>query len=78
MRVSYERLINLGNYNNERIALEDDVQPDETPEQAYQRLRGLVYAMSGLVDPRVLKPKAGEPFPDDPYYKGGHTGNLGL
>jgi hypothetical protein len=55
MRVSYERLINLGNYNNERIALEDDVQPGETPEQACQRLRALVYAISGLVDPRAPK-----------------------
>ena len=56
MRVSYERLINLGNYNNERIALEDDVQPDETPEQAYQRLRTLVHTMAGVPDPKAPKP----------------------
>jgi hypothetical protein len=55
VKVSYERLINLGNYNNERIALEDDVQPDETPEAAYQRLRALVYAMAGLADPKAAK-----------------------
>lgn len=71
MKVSYERLINLGNYNNEQIALEDDVQPDETPEQAYQRLRDLVYKMAGLRDPRapvVNEPKRvpeGLRLPDD-------------
>ena len=56
MKVQYERLFNLGNYNNERIALEDEVGPDETPEAAYQRLRALVYTMAGQTDPRAPKP----------------------
>jgi hypothetical protein len=66
MRVSYERLINLGNYNNERIALEDDVQPGETPTEAYQRLRALVYEMAGQADPRAPKPaRVVSEAPDD-------------
>lgn len=56
MKVSYERLVNLGNYNNERIALEDDVQPDETPEQTYQRLRALAHNFLGVPDPKAPKP----------------------
>lgn len=52
MKVSYERLFNLGNYNNERIVLEDDVQPEESPHEAYQRLRALVYEMAELPDPK--------------------------
>lgn len=56
MKVTYERLFNLGNYNNERIALEDDVQPGETPLEAYQRLRYTVYAMAGKPDPAEPKP----------------------
>ena len=51
MKITYERLVNLGNYNNERVALEDDVQPDETPEQAYARVRRLVYQMLNKPDP---------------------------
>jgi hypothetical protein len=67
MKVTYERLWNLGNYNNERIALEDDVQPNETPEAAYQRVRATVYAMAGKTDPAAprveLAPTPGEvPF----------------
>lgn len=56
MRVTYERLFNLGNFNNERIALEDDVQPGETPIEAYQRLRATVYAMVGKPDPAAPRP----------------------
>lgn len=56
MRVTYERLFNLGNYNNERLAVEDDVLPGETPEEAYRRVRGLVYAMLGRPDPAAPKP----------------------
>lgn len=65
MKVSYERLINLGNYNNERIALEDDVQPGETPQEAYQRLRALVYEMAGQPDPKAPKPRVVHEAPDD-------------
>lgn len=56
MKITYERLFNLGNYNNERIAVEDDVRPDETPEQAYQRLRAELYTMAGRLDPAQPKP----------------------
>lgn len=55
MRVTYERLVNLGNYNNERLSLEDDVAPGETPEQAYQRLCALVHNFLGVPDPRAPK-----------------------
>jgi hypothetical protein len=64
MKVQYERLFNLMNYNNERIALEDDVQPDETPEECYQRIRALVYAMAGQVDPKAPKVQL-NPVQDD-------------
>jgi hypothetical protein len=56
VRVTYERLFNLGNYNNERIALEDEVGSDETPLEAYQRLRAAVYEMAGKPDPAAPKP----------------------
>lgn len=55
MKVTYERLFNLGNYNNERIALEDDVQDGETPQEAYQRLRTAVYQMAGKPDPAAAR-----------------------
>jgi hypothetical protein len=53
VKVTYERLVNLGNYNNERLSLEDDVQPGETPEQAYQRLRATVHGLLGVPDPKA-------------------------
>lgn len=56
MRVTYERLFNLGNYNNERIALEDEVQPGETAFDAYWRLRAELYAMADHPDPVGGKP----------------------
>jgi hypothetical protein len=68
MKVTYERLFNLGNYNNERIALEDDVRDGETPEEAYQRLRSTVYAMAGKPDPaqpKVEVSRAVIDMPDD-------------
>lgn len=65
MRVSYERLVNLGNYNNERLSLEDEVQPGETPEDAYQRIRATVHAFLGIRDPRAPKPAPAAPADDD-------------
>lgn len=68
MKVSYERLWNLGNFNNERIVLEDHVQPGETPEEAYQRIRALVYAMAGQPDPNAPKvPLQPAPADDIPF-----------
>lgn len=67
MRVTYERLFNLGNYNNERIALEDDVQPGETPQEAYQRVRAAVYAMAGRPDPAAPKPVEAKPLTLDDF-----------
>lgn len=52
--ISYERLFNLGNFNNERIALTDEVRPDETPIQAYRRVRTAVYEMAGVPDPDAV------------------------
>ena len=63
MKVTYERLWNLGNYHNERVTLEDDVQPDETPEQAYARIRRLVYKMLNKPDPN---PPFGHLAPGEP------------
>ena len=51
MKITYERLVNLGNFNNERLSLEDDVQPGETPEAAYQRIRATVHGLLGITDP---------------------------
>ncbi len=56
MRVTYERLVNLGNYNNERLGLEDEVQPDETPEQTYARLRTLAHKLLRIRDPHAAVP----------------------
>ena len=61
MQITYERLFNLGNFNNERIGITDDVRPDETPEQAYQRLRTLVYELAQERDPKA--PKATDEIP---------------
>jgi hypothetical protein len=49
--VRYARLVNLGNYENERVELEDTVQPEETFEAAYLRLRLEVHRLAGLSDP---------------------------
>jgi len=49
--VKYARLINLGNYENERIEFEDEVQPGETTEAAYTRVRAWVYAQVNRDDP---------------------------
>jgi hypothetical protein len=42
--VTYAKLFNLGNYENERIELEDQVGPDETNEAALERVRQWVEA----------------------------------
>jgi septal ring factor EnvC (AmiA/AmiB activator) len=41
-KVIYERLYNLGNYENERLSAETQVLPDETPADAYNRARAAV------------------------------------
>lgn len=48
--VTYARLFNLGNYENERIELSDEVGPDETLEQAYARVMAWVYAQKEISD----------------------------
>jgi hypothetical protein len=40
--VHYGKTFNLGNYENERIHLEDDVQPGESTEQAFARVKAWV------------------------------------
>jgi hypothetical protein len=42
VKINYARLYNLGNYENERIEVEDEVGPDETPEAVLKRLAGWV------------------------------------
>jgi hypothetical protein len=37
-KVNYARLYNLGNYENERIEIEADVLPDESPAEVLRRL----------------------------------------
>lgn len=54
--VTYERLFNLGNFNNERISLTDEVRPDETPLGAYLRVRAEVYQMAKQRDPALEFP----------------------
>lgn len=65
MKIVYERLFNLGNYSNERIAVEDETRPDETPVQAYDRLRALVYEMAEERDPAAPKRKPAEAAVED-------------
>lgn len=38
MLITYARLYNLGNYENERIEVADEVGPDESPEETLRRL----------------------------------------
>jgi hypothetical protein len=45
--VEYGKTFNLGNYENERIFLTDDVQPGETQDEAYARVRHWVLAKHG-------------------------------
>lgn len=45
--VEYGKTFNLGNYENERIFLTDDVQPGETADEAYARVRHWVLAKHG-------------------------------
>jgi hypothetical protein len=47
MKITYARLVNLGNYENERIELTDDVHPDETPDQAQAQLNGIADQVRG-------------------------------
>jgi hypothetical protein len=42
VKINYARLYNLGNYENERIEVEDEVGPDETPAEVLRRLAGWV------------------------------------
>ena len=65
MKITYERLVNLGNFNNERLSLEDDVAPGETPEAAYQRVRATVHGLLGIADPKAPKPALATPRPPD-------------
>lgn len=51
MKIVYARLFNLGNYENERVEVEDEVLPGESPHSAYVRIRALVYACAGQRDP---------------------------
>lgn len=43
MKINYARLYNLGNYENERIEVEDESGPDETPEDTLRRLAAWVH-----------------------------------
>ena len=63
MKIAYERLVNLGNYNNERVSLEDDVRPGESPEEAYARLRALAHRLLMIRDPHAKHAEAGEEIP---------------
>lgn len=42
--VEYAKVFNLGNYENERIFFSDEVQPGETPGEAFERVKGWVLA----------------------------------
>lgn len=44
MLIRYARLFNLGNYENERIEVEEEVQPGEKPADTVRRLAAFVAA----------------------------------
>lgn len=64
MRIVYERLFNLGNYENERIIVEDQVREGETPRECYLRVRAELYAMARRADPQGPEEEP-EPAPED-------------
>lgn len=51
MRVTYEKLFNLGNYENERIGIEDELGDGENYETTYLRLRLIVHELGRRADP---------------------------
>jgi hypothetical protein len=40
--IHYERLVNLGNYENEKLGIDVEIEPGETVEEAIQRARAVV------------------------------------
>lgn len=62
MKINYARLYNLGNYENERIEVEDEVRPDETPAETLQRLADWVAAQGEELRQSRRRPR---PAPDD-------------
>lgn len=54
--VTYTRLWNLGNFENEKIEITDETQPGETVDAAYLRVRAWVYEAAGVRDPMAPAP----------------------
>jgi hypothetical protein len=52
-RVRYERIRNLGNYENEKISLDAVVDDDETAEDVYRKLRREAFRYLGLRERKV-------------------------
>lgn len=50
MKITYARLYNLGNYENERFEVEDEVSENETAGYTSQRLRDLVEELKKNAD----------------------------
>jgi hypothetical protein len=66
MKVNYARLYNLGNYENERIEVEDDVRPDETPGDTLKRLAAWVAIHAEELRQERRRPRP-EPAADIPF-----------
>ena len=55
MNIRYGRVFNLGNYETERIEVEDEVREGETFENAIQRLRKKVAQSAANCDDEVIE-----------------------
>lgn len=59
-RISYQRVVNLGNYQSERLEAEMTVSESDDPAEAVARLRAFVLGQLGL-----LRAELGEDAADD-------------
>lgn len=66
MKVNYARLYNLGNYENERIEVEDEVGPDESPAETLRRLAAWVAVNAEELRQERRRPRPG-PVEDVPF-----------
>jgi hypothetical protein len=67
MIVRYARLFNLGNYENERIEIEQEVHASQTPEDVLAYLAAWVAAEGHKLHERRLRARSGEPDGEIPF-----------
>lgn len=75
--ISYKRVLNLGNYNNEHLEMMAELSPGDDPEQCTAELKAKVEAALGINKPgppQEPKPKpqpvaaaASKNFDDEPF-----------